>query len=146
MSANTQSVRSPEIETFSFYDQNDVMNGFTNLSVTEAHLQLATCKTIHVPLSNTNDFSDLINFDLPLTLDNTNESKDSQEDRRPSDSKIEVSHPTPTSVSLANHNTGTAATTTCTSSMSQEIFQIPTIGGTQQQQMMTPPSTITIEQ
>ena len=147
LSTNTQSVRSPEIETFSFYDQN-VMNGFTNLSVPEAQLQLATCKTIHVPLSNTNDLSDLINFDLPLTLDNTNESKDPQEDRQPSDSKIEVSHPTPTSVSLANHNTGTTATTTYTSSMSQEVFQIPTIGGTQQQQqqMMAPPPTITIEQ
>ena len=147
LSTNTQSVRSPGIETFSFYDQNDVMNGFTNLSVPEAQFQLATCKTIHVPLSNTNDFSDLINFDLPLTLDNTSESKDSQEDRRPSDSKIEVSHPTPTAVSLANHNTGTAATTTCTSSMSQEIFQIPTIGGTQQQQQMRcPPPTTTVQQ
>ena len=146
LSTNTQSVQSPEIETFSFYDQNDVMNGFTNLS--EAQLQLATCKTIHVPLSNTNDLSDLINFDLPLTLDNTNESNDSQEDRQPSDSKIEVSHPTPTSVSLANHNTGTTATTTCTSSVSQEIFKIPTIGGTQQQQqmMMAPPPTTRVEQ
>ena len=86
LSGSIPAIRSHDIETFSFFDQNIVMNGFTNLSASESQSQLSTCKT--VPLNSTTDLSDLINFDMPLTEDTT-QSKSISEVSNPSKSATE---------------------------------------------------------
>ena len=86
LSGSIPAIRRSDIETFSFFDQNDVMNGFTNLSASESQAQLSTCKT--VPLNSTTILSDLITFDMPLTEDTT-QSKPVSEVINPSKSTTE---------------------------------------------------------